>query len=142
MKLIRTTSRDFTPVAFSSLIDQFFNDSVAHTGGSTFFPSVDLAETGKGYEIHFSVPGMNKEDFRLEVGENRLTVSGERKWNKENDGKTYLKVETRYGSFERTFLIPENATSSGIEATYQNGILKVFIPKDEQKALRTTIKVN
>ena len=59
-----------------------------------------------------------------------------------NSEKTFHKVETHYGNFERTFLIPENGTANGIAATYNNGILQVFIPKDEQKALRTTIKVN
>ena len=142
MKLIRTTSKDYVPVTFSSLIDQFFNDSMVRAGGSTFLPAVDLAETGKGYEVHLSVPGMNKEDFKLEVQENRLSISGERKWSQENTEKNFHKVETHYGNFSRTFLIPENASASGIEASYNNGILKVFIPKDEQKALRTTIKVN
>lgn len=142
MKLVRSASRDFVPVAFSSLIDQFFNDSLVRAGGSTFQPAVDLAETEKGFEVQLSVPGMNKEDFNLEIRENRLTVSGERKWSKENSVKNFHRVETHYGSFTRTFLIPENAAATAIEATYQNGILRVFIPKDEQKALHTSIKVN
>lgn len=142
MKLVRTTSKDFVPVSFSSLIDQFFNDAMVRDGGSTFQPAVDLAETDKGFEVQLSVPGMNKEDFNLEILENRLTISGERKWSKENSGKNFHRVETQYGSFSRSFLIPEQAASTGIEATYQHGILRVFIPKDEQKALRTSIKVN
>ena len=142
MSLIRYRTNDYQPTSFSALVDQFFNDTVSRTGGSTFHPKTDVAETDKAFEIHLAVPGMKKEDFNLEVNENYLTISGERKFNNEKNDKNYHTVETYYGSFSRSFRIPENVEASKIQAAYNNGILEVTLPKDEKKVLRATIKVN
>jgi|NOAtaT_6_FD_contig_61_4608276_length_474_multi_19_in_0_out_0_1 HSP20 family protein len=142
MNLITSKRNEYIPVSFRSLVDQFFNDEFALTQGGTFIPSVDIVETDNRFEIHLSVPGMKKEEFSLDLKDNFLTISGERK----NDlAVKSLKVhrrETTYGKFSRTFELAENSAVSRIEATYKDGILEVYIPKDEQKAIRTTIKVN
>ena len=82
MSIIRysTGVNDFAPTAFSSLIDRFFNESVTRAGGSqySFAPKVDIIEGDKSFEIQFVVPGMKKEDFKLDLNDNVLTVSGER----------------------------------------------------------------
>lgn len=146
MSLIRYNpfANDFVPMSFSTLIDRFFNDSVARTGGTaySFVPRVDVLENEKAYEVHVAVPGMNKEDFKLDVNENILTVSGERKFTRENKDGGVRTVETQYGTFSRSFTLPEHVDSGKITAKYNNGILEVNIPKDEKKALKTTIKVN
>jgi len=142
MSLIRYRANDFVPTSFSALVDQFINDTVGRTGGSTFNPKTDVAETEKAYEIHLAVPGMKKEDFKLEVNENYLTISGERKFNEEKKEKNFHSVETYYGTFSRSFRVPENVEASKINAAYNNGILEVTLPKDEKKALKTSIKVN
>lgn len=142
MNLIRYRTNDFTPTSFSNLVDQFFGDSVHRTGGSTFFPKTDVAETDKAFEIHLAVPGVNKEDFKLELNEKYLTISGERKFNEEKKEKNFHSVETYYGSFSRNFRVPENVDVSKISAAYVNGILEVTLPKDEKKALKASIKVN
>jgi HSP20 family protein len=148
MSLIRYNSvvNDFAPTSFSNLIDRFFNDSVARTGGSSasFIPQVDIVEGENAYEIHVAVPGMNKEDFKIDLNDNYLTVSGERKFSKkeEHNENKFRFIETRYGSFSRSFSLPENIDSSKINAKYNNGILEITLPKDEKKALKTTIKVN
>jgi HSP20 family protein len=142
MSTIRYNANDFVPTSFSTLIDKFFNESVARSGGSTFVPRVDVAEKETSFELHIAAPGMNKEDFKIEVNENYLTVSGERKLTNEKKEKNFHSIETQYGTFSRSFSLPENVDASKINASYNNGILELTLPKDEKKALKQTIKVN
>jgi HSP20 family protein len=142
MSLIRYRANDFAPTSFSNLVDQFFSDTVSRTGGSTFHPKTDVSETERAFEIHLALPGMNKEDFKLELNESMLTISGERKFNQEKKDKNYHTVETFFGSFSRSFRVPENVEASKIVAAYVNGILEVTLPKDEKKVLKANIKVN
>lgn len=145
MSIVRySTANDFVPSSFSNLIDRFFSDSLARTGGSaySFVPKVDILENEKGYEINVAVPGLSKEDFKIDLNDNFLTVSGERKFSKERKENNLHVVETQYGNFSRSFSLPENVDASKINAAYTNGILEITIPKDEKKTLKTTIKVN
>lgn len=146
MSLVKYNSvvNDFVPTSFSNVIDRFFNDSVARSGGSsthTFVPRVDVFEDEKAFEVHVAVPGMNKEDFKIDINEDRLTVSGERKVKKEKSDNHFRSIETRYGAFSRTFSLPENVDVSKIEAEYKNGILELTLPKDEKKIVKTTVRV-
>jgi len=142
MSIIRYNSNDFIPTTFSSLVDKFFNESLARTGGSTFIPKVDIIENKDSFEIQLAVPGLNKEDFKIELNDNYLTISGERKFSNEKKERTFHSIETHYGSFSRSFSLPENIDASKIDAKYNNGILELTLPKDEKKALKQTIKVN
>lgn len=145
MSIVRySTANDFAPTSFSNLIDRFFSDSLARSGGSaySFVPKVDILENEKGYEVNLAVPGLSKDDFKIDLNDNFLTISGERKFSKEKKENNLHVVETQYGNFSRSFSLPENVNAAGIQATYNNGILEIFIPKDEKKTLKTTIKVN
>ena len=142
MNIIRYNPNDYLPTSFSNLVDRFFNESIARNGGSTFVPKVDVIETDKAYEIQFAVPGLSKDDFKIELNDNYLTVSGDRKISAEKKEQNYRSIETQYGSFSRSFTLPENVDATKINATYSNGILELSIPKDEKKALKQTIKVN
>lgn len=146
MSMVRynSTLNDFVPTSFNNLIDRFFNESLSRGGGSSyaFVPRVDIVENEKAYEIHLAVPGMNKDDFKLDLNDNYLTVSGERKFTKEQNDKNFHSIETQYGTFSRAFALPENVDASQIKATYNNGILEISVPKDEKKSIKTTIKVN
>ena len=142
MSIIRYKTSDLLPTSFSSLVDGFFNDSLTRSGGSAFLPKVDIIETEKTYELHVAAPGLTREDFNIELNDNFLTVSGERKFSNEKNEKNYHSIETQYGSFSRSFSLPENVDSVKINAKYNNGILELIIPKDEKKAVKTTIKVN
>lgn len=142
MSVIRYNPNDFTPTSFSNIIDKFFNDSMQRSGRSTFVPKVDVVESEKAFELHVEVPGMNKEDFNIEINDNYLTISGERKFSTEKNEKDFHTIETRYGSFSRSFTLPDSVSSDKINAKYNNGILELTIPKDEKKLLRSTIKVN
>src|SRR5258708_36546719 len=142
MSLIHYNANDLIPTSFSNLIDGFFNDSLTRSGGSAFVPKVDIIENENSYELHVAAPGLSKEDFNIELKDNSLTVSGERKFSNEKKEKNYHSIETQYGSFLRSFALPENVDSTKINARYNNGILELTIPKDEKKALKTIIKIN
>ena len=145
MSIIRyNTANDFTPTSFSNLIDRFFSESVARSGGSSysFVPKVDVLENEKAFVINVAVPGVSKEDFKIDLNDNYLTISGERKFKNEKSEHNFHSVETQYGSFSRSFSLPENVDAAGISAQYNNGILEISVPKDEKKILKTTIKVN
>jgi len=145
MSIVRYNSplNDFIPTSFNNLIDRFFNESLSRSGGSaySFVPRVDVVEDEKAFEIHVAVPGVNKEDFKLDLNDNFLTVSGERKFLKEKKENNFHSIETQYGTFSRSFSLPENVDATKISAKYNNGILEITVPKDEKKILKTTIKV-
>jgi HSP20 family protein len=147
MSIVRYNSalNDYVPTSFSNLIDRFFNDTITRGGGSiygSFVPKVDIIENEKDYEVHVAAPGMNKDEFKIDLNDNFLTISGERKLNKEKSEKNFHSIETQYGTFSRSFSLPENVDANKINAKYENGILVINIPKDEKKALKTSIKVS
>lgn len=146
MSIVKYNSmlNEYVPTSFSHLIDRFFADGVARSGGSTFsfVPRVDVIEEDKAFEIHVAVPGMNKDEFKIDLNDNLLTISGERKYSKEKKENLYRSFETQYGSFSRSFSLPENVDGGKVTAQYTNGILVVTVPKDEKKTLKQSIKVN
>ncbi|HEX6531136.1 MAG TPA: Hsp20/alpha crystallin family protein [Nitrospira sp.] len=95
-------------------------------------PLVDISEDDKEYIVKAEIPEMKKEDIKINVHDDVLTVSGERKYEKEEKGKKYHRVERAYGSFMRSFALPENSDGSKISAEYKDGVLKVHLPKSEQ----------
>lgn len=141
MTLIKYTqpNRDIFGKRFSDIMDEFFNDAVA-TRQHAFAPSIDISETDKQYLIDVEVPGMDKKDIELNVDNNTLTISGERKFEKKEEDKHYHRVESSYGNFSRSFTLPDNVESESIQATYNNGILHITIEKSEQK-MKKQIKI-
>lgn len=130
------------PQSFSSMLDRFFNESVNTKGLSSFTPHVDACETANGYEIEVALPGIKKEDINIDFQEGRLSISGERKFEKrEGDGKRYQMLETQYGTFNRTFYLPDNVNPDKIKARMENGILMVTVPKDEHKTMKRQISI-
>jgi HSP20 family protein len=134
MTLIRYNrpETDFFGKRFSDIMDEFFNDAV-HTRRDSFMPTIDIAETETAYNIDVQLPGMKKEDINIEMENGRLTISGERKFENEENGKTWRKVESQYGSFARSFQLPENVESDSIKATYTDGILKLNVTKSKEQ---------
>jgi HSP20 family protein len=103
-------------------------------------PLVDISEDDKEYVIKAEVPEMKKEDIKINVHEDVLTITGERKYEKEEKGKKYHRVERSYGSFLRSFSLPEDADGTKVIAEYKDGVLKVRLPKSE-KAKPKSIEV-
>lgn len=146
MSIVRYNNslNDFVPTTFSNILDRFFTETASRSGGSaySFVPRVDIVENDNAFEILVAVPGMKKEDFKLDVNDNYLTISGERKFSREKKENNFHSIENQYGTFGRSFSLPENVDASKISAKYTDGILEVLVPKDEKKVLKTTIKVN
>jgi HSP20 family protein len=141
MSIIRYNVHDYAPKSFSSLIDSFFNESLARSGGSSFVPKADIFEDDKSFQINLVAPGMKKEDFTIELNDNYLTVSGERKISRDEKEGNYHFIESQYGNFSRAFTLPETADANKISASYNNGVLEIEIPKDSQKLIKQTITV-
>lgn len=140
MTLVRYNSQPVS--SFSTLFDKFFeNYANIESRVARFLPDVDFAESEKKYELHIALPGLDKKDVNIEVHNGTLTISGERKLVNENKEKTFKSIETRYGSFSRSFELPENIDSSKIEAEFKNGILEVHIPKDEKAVYKAKIEI-
>lgn len=125
---------------FSDAMDEFFNDAVS-TRQNRFTPSIDLSETEKAYEVHVQLPGMKKDDISVNLENGILTISGERKFENEEKDKTFHRVETHFGSFSRSFRLPDNINPDSVHATYKDGILAVTVDKNE-KQLKKQIKIS
>ena len=95
-------------------------------------PLVDIIEDEKEYLIKAELPEIRKEDVKVRVENGVLTLSGERTYEKEDKGKKYHRIERAYGSFERTFTVPEDADASKVNAEFKDGVLKVHLAKDEK----------
>jgi len=133
---------DLMPQNFSTMLDRFFQDSVNQRQRmADFYPHVDTSETENGYELELTLPGLNKEDVRIELQEGRLTISGERKFRNENKDKRYHVIESQYGSFSRSFQLPNHINPAAIHAEFQDGILRISVPKDEQKNQKHQIQI-
>lgn len=95
-------------------------------------PTVNIAETDGAYEFSVDVPGIKPEEVKVEFHDGALTISGERKEEKEEKGKTFHRVETTFGSFQRTFALPGVVDDAKITAVAANGVLKVTLPKSQK----------
>ncbi|HEY5769313.1 MAG TPA: Hsp20/alpha crystallin family protein [Terrimicrobium sp.] len=95
-------------------------------------PLVDVTEDDKEFLIKAELPEVNKEDVKVTVENGALHIAGERKLEKEEKDKKYHRIERAYGSFERTFLLPEGMKGEDVTADYKDGVLKVHLPKKEE----------
>jgi HSP20 family protein len=118
----------------SLLLGEFFG--VDRRGEETEFirwaPRVDIVEQDGGYELVADLPGLKKEDIKIEIKDNMLTLRGEKKLEEEKKDKNYRLCERYHGEFVRTFALPENVNRDGIVAEFKDGVLKLEIPKTEK----------
>jgi HSP20 family protein len=131
----------FVPVNYIDLLDSFFKDSVFDNKNGKFSPAADIAEDEKAYFLNITLPGVNKEDVKIEINEKILSISGEKKLQKEENGKKYHTIESYQGSFKRSFKLPENVNTEAIEAEYKDGILNITVPKQEGKQVKSVIEI-
>ena len=121
-------------------LSSFFGRSPVATNGdkkeaitvTEWSPLVDISEDEKEYVIKAEIPEMKKEEIKINVHDDVLSISGERKYEKEEKGKKYHRVERAYGSFLRSFTLPEDADGSKVTAEYKDGVLKVHLAKSEK----------
>jgi HSP20 family protein len=110
--------------------------------GAEWSPSADISETDQEYLIRATLPAVKKEDVTVTVEDGMLTVSGERRQQEERKGERFHKVESFYGSFSRSFSLPEGTDPSAIRAESKDGVLTIHVPKIKAEAKKpTTIKV-
>lgn len=115
---------------FDSEFDSWLNKNYSNT--NTTLPAVNIKETEDAYLLDFAAPGYKKEDFVIELNNDVLTVSSERKVEEEENDENFTKKEFSYESFTRSFNLPELVEGDKIKATYKNGILEIKIPKKEE----------
>jgi len=107
-----------------------------------FTPTVDISEKDKEYLVKAQLPGVGKEDVKVELLNGVLTLTGERKFEKEDKTEKTHRIESAYGAFTRSFTVPEDVLAEKIAADYKDGVLTVRLPKtDIKKPATKTIKV-
>src|ERR1700749_1002569 len=127
---------------FNDVFDSIFNDTFFNNRMVTRVPAVNISESENNYHVELAAPGLKKEDFKLNLERNQLSISVEQSSDHEDNQKNYSKREYRYGSFVRSFTLPESADHTQIEACYVDGVLKIDIAKrEEAKAVRRQIEI-
>jgi HSP20 family protein len=133
LESIREEMQDLLSRTFGEEGDVWSADRIA--------PSLDLAESDNALEVRMDIPGMEAKDIDIQVNANVLTVSGERKEEREEKGKTYHRVERRVGTFSRSVTLPCPVKEDAVDAQYKNGTLTIKLPKTEEaKARKITVK--
>ncbi|HSQ44602.1 MAG TPA: Hsp20/alpha crystallin family protein [Ginsengibacter sp.] len=115
-----------------SFLDTFLNETPSVQKNGFNFPPVNISETKENFELEFNVPGRNKEDFKITVDKNILTVSFEKKEETKDENKKQIKKEFTLQPFKRSFTLDEKVISENIAAKYENGLLVLTIPKKEE----------
>jgi HSP20 family protein len=117
---------------FNDVFDSILNDSFLGDKLVARIPAVNISETENEFQVELAVPGLKKEDLKISLDKNVLTVAAEKKTENVEEGKKFSKREYSYNSFSRSFTLPESADHSKIEADYTDGILTLSITKKEE----------
>ncbi|MBI2282798.1 MAG: Hsp20/alpha crystallin family protein [Bacteroidetes bacterium] len=123
------------PVYFGNLFDDFFNQFPNSWGKDVQTLSsvpVNIHETKEGYHIEMNAPGRNKDDFQINLEDGLLTISFEKKEETEQKEYKTIRKEFSYQSFTRSFSVDDKIDTAGIQAKYENGVLKLYLPKKEE----------
>ena len=133
--------RSLGPI-FNDFFESFFTDSVFSDRMISRVPAVNISETQDNYCIELAAPGLNKEDFKVQLDRKMLTISAEHKSEQNDEGKMFNKREFSYTSFVRSFALPDSADDSDINAEYMDGILKIHVnKKEEAKSVAKQIEI-
>ena len=116
---------------FNDVFDSLINDSRLNDRFVNKTPAVNIAETENEFHIELAVPGLKKEDFKISLDKNLLSVSAEKKTENVDESKKYSKREYSYNSFVRSFTLPETADAAKVDAEYTDGVLKLKVAKKE-----------
>ena len=132
---------------FQDQFNRLFNEQFRHNGEesalTTWAPAVDIYETANELVVKADLPDVNEKDIDVRVENNLLTIRGERKFEKSVSEENYLRVERTYGSFSRSFSLPNTVNPEAIAAEYKNGVLTVTLPKrEESKPRQVKVTVN
>ena len=117
---------------FNDVFDSILNDNFLSDKLVSRTPAVNIAENDNEFHIELAIPGLKKEDFKINLDKNVLTISAEKKAENNTEAKKYSKREYSYNSFVRSFTLPDTADHSKIDADYTNGILTLTVAKREE----------
>jgi len=135
---LRTLQEEVNRLFSTNLTRAFGDEGI---GRGAWAPSVDIYENKDQIVLEAELPGLKQEDFDLSVENNVITLRGERKFEKTDETDNYHRVERSYGSFTRSFTLPQTVSGEGATADYSNGVLRVTLPKrEETKARRIEVK--
>jgi HSP20 family protein len=138
-----------TPENVPALFNDFFKpwnewfDKGSMFGRTLSVPAVNITENKDNFEVSLAVPGLKKDDFKIDVDGNMLTISSEKEESKEEKEKAFTRKEYSYSSFSRSFSLPEEVNKEKIDARYEDGVLKLILPRKEEskKAISKKIAV-
>jgi HSP20 family protein len=132
MTFVKTNHNGFRNL--TNFVDEVFQNIPAGLGReeSYGFPPVNIHETSEAYHLELSAPGRSKEDFKLAVDNGQLAISFEKKEDTKTEDYKTVRKEFSFRSFKRSFTLDDKIDSNGIQAKYENGVLKVLLPKKEQ----------
>lgn len=133
-KLLTRPTTSLFPTIFENFIDPWngFFDNSNYMPFTKTIPAVNITTVNGDYQLSMAVPGMKKEDFKIDFEENTLAISCEKEETKEEDHLKYSRKEYNYSSFKRTFSIPSEVNIDKIEASYTDGVLKIKMPLKEE----------
>lgn len=131
----------FDPFKQIKEIEKNLYNQVKNEGVNGFVPVVNTREGEYAYHVDVDLPGVKKEDIKVDINKGILTISGERKLKEEIKEEDYYKVETYFGKFSRSFTLPDNSDIENIEASSENGVLEVVIPKLKEENTKKTITI-
>jgi HSP20 family protein len=127
-----------TRFSFPSLVNDLLDTNIRDFNGDVFnwpslkhLPAVNVTETPKEFKIEMAAPGLERKDFKVEMENGMLSISSEKEEEKKEEGKDWLRKEFSYNGFSRSFQVPDNIMAEKIDAKYENGLLKVILPKKE-----------
>jgi HSP20 family protein len=124
------------------LFNTFFDTPTTGSGGNggsslrRWIPAMDLVETDEHFVLKADLPGLTEADVNVELEDNVLTISGERKAEHEDKREGYVRVERAFGTFRRSLTLPEGINAEAVQASFENGVLEVRIPKPEERKPR------
>ena len=127
---------------FSDVFDSIFTDTLLSDRMTARVPAANVSETADHFHVELAAPGLKKEDFKISLDENVLSISVEQQSENNDTKKNYSKREYSYSSFVRSFTLPDSANAEQIEAVYTEGVLKIDIAKrEEAKSVRRQIEI-
>ena len=138
MNLVKLNRHPF----FSGILNEMDKDLFKNEAYNVYNPAVNILEDEKNFTLEMAAPGLKKDDFKINLENNTLTISKEVKEENEKVNENYTRKEFVYNSFSRSFRLPKFILVDKINADYVDGILKVTLPKDEKATLTRQISVN
>jgi len=130
-----------TQNTFSDFFNDFFNDSLMSRDYFKSVPAVNISERANDFFIEMAAPGFTKDDFKVNVENEVLTISAEKKNEKKDETSRYTRKEFQYSTFTRTFTMPENVEADKIGAEYKEGVLALTLPKKEEAKVKPSREI-